>query len=300
MTTAYPGALDTFTNPGAGSLVTSPSHSAQHANINDAMAAVQATLGTTGGTSVLKNFTAGKFAEREGTLTFGANRYSLGTAALSQGSALFYNGTNIVGSAVTSFTSPLTTKGDLFTYTSVDARLAVGTAGQFLISSPGAATGLAWTSSPEKAGLISATGGGTPSILQITSGTATDNRILRLDSTQAVGLGWSNNWWPTKRSLVDDPGGTISLEIGGGNAFLTLGTTAGNRTIDGDVSATGGRVISLAVKQNAAATGTIVFNSDFRTPAITQGTAGTWNYYVFQLNDIDSKWDFMYQSVNLI
>jgi hypothetical protein len=47
MATAYPAALDSLTNPTAGdpmNSVTVP-HATQHANINDAMEAVQATLG---------------------------------------------------------------------------------------------------------------------------------------------------------------------------------------------------------------------------------------------------------------
>lgn len=48
MATAFPGAIDTFTNPSSGQFQNSPSHSQQHDNINDAMAAVQAKVGATG------------------------------------------------------------------------------------------------------------------------------------------------------------------------------------------------------------------------------------------------------------
>ena len=40
--------------------------------------------------------------------------------------------------------TPLTTKGDLFTFSTVDARLGVGTNGQTLVADSSASTGLAW------------------------------------------------------------------------------------------------------------------------------------------------------------
>jgi len=44
--TNYPGAIDSLTNPSAGDALTSPSHSAQHANANDAIKAIETELGT--------------------------------------------------------------------------------------------------------------------------------------------------------------------------------------------------------------------------------------------------------------
>lgn len=46
MGTDYPGALDTFTNPAPTDGMNLPSHAEQHANANDAIAAIQAELGT--------------------------------------------------------------------------------------------------------------------------------------------------------------------------------------------------------------------------------------------------------------
>lgn len=44
--------------------------------------------------------------------------------------------------------SPLTTKGDLYTYSTVNTRLAIGSANSFLFSNPATATGLEWILSP--------------------------------------------------------------------------------------------------------------------------------------------------------
>lgn len=57
MGTSYPGALDEFTNPQADDGMNLPSHAAQHANANDAIAAIQAELGTnpSGGYDTVKD-----------------------------------------------------------------------------------------------------------------------------------------------------------------------------------------------------------------------------------------------------
>jgi hypothetical protein len=58
--------------------------------------------------------------------------------------------------------SPLTTKGDLYTYSTTDARLPVGTNGHTLVADSSTATGLAWAA---------AAGGG--KVLQVVVGTST-------------------------------------------------------------------------------------------------------------------------------
>jgi len=48
VTTNFPSSIDNFTNPTSSSTMASPSHSAQHADVNDAVEALQAKVGVDG------------------------------------------------------------------------------------------------------------------------------------------------------------------------------------------------------------------------------------------------------------
>jgi hypothetical protein len=94
MATTYPGTIDSFTNPSGTSTLDSPDHAQQHSDANDAIEAIEAVIGTTAGTSVLKDFSAGEFPARVNsggtltqTLTGGTiNATTLGTPTVTGGS----------------------------------------------------------------------------------------------------------------------------------------------------------------------------------------------------------------------
>src|SRR3990167_261898 len=106
--------------------------------------------------------------------------------------------------------SPLTTKGDIFTFSTVDARLGVGSDGQVLSLDSAEATGIKWATLPS---------GGAPT--DATYITQTANASLSNEqSLTAVGAG----------ILSSDASGVLSavtVQVGRGGTGLTLGTSGG-------------------------------------------------------------------------
>lgn len=126
---------------------------------------------------------------------------------LGSGSALQAVRRNAANTALEFYTpgggsSPLTTKGDIYTYTTVDARLPVGTNGQVLSANSGTATGLEWiaasSGSPggsttqmqyNNAGAFAGTSGATATSTQVTLAKPSINNIAGTYTTTATAAG---------------------------------------------------------------------------------------------------------------
>ena len=78
-------------------------------------------------------------------------RLPIGTS----GQVLAVSGGGVPAWTTTADVTPLTTKGDLFTFTTVDARLGVGTNGQTLVADSAQATGLKWATPSSGMTLVS-------------------------------------------------------------------------------------------------------------------------------------------------
>lgn len=149
--------------------------------------------------------------------------------------------------------SPLTTKGDLYTFSTVNTRLPVGIAGQILSVDSSTATGLRWVS-PSSAGAGTVTnsgnltanavviGGGTTVISTITADTSTTNALFSTGTSPAFrnitssdvavgtfgpirgGTGFASY---TKGDLLTSAGGTdiSKLGVGANGQILSVDST---------------------------------------------------------------------------
>ena len=124
MATNYPSGIDSLTNPSAGDALTSPSHSAQHANANDAIEAIETELGTTPSgseTTVAARLTAIESGARMGTGSIGATALAdnaVDTAAIADGavtSAKIADGTITATDVAASTFAAFGTVGNLLT-----------------------------------------------------------------------------------------------------------------------------------------------------------------------------------------
>lgn len=97
MASTYPTSLDNFTNPTASSLLTSPSHAQQHADINDAVEALEAKVAI--GNTVLGTYTAY-------TPTFAS--FTLGNGTVTAKFCQVNDFVHVIGSIVFGSTSSIT------------------------------------------------------------------------------------------------------------------------------------------------------------------------------------------------
>jgi hypothetical protein len=129
-----------------------------------------------------------------------------------------YNGADGAGGA-----SPLTTKGDLFTYSTVGTRLAVGTNGYILSANSATATGLEWIVAPTGGATnLSYTASPTNGIVVSDSGT---------DATIPLGTG-------TNAGLLSPAQFTLLGNTSGTNSGDNATNTTSNTYADGKVAQT--------------------------------------------------------------
>lgn len=264
MSTTYPGTIQTFDNPMGTSILNNPSHAGQHSDANDTIEAIQTVLGSTAATAALKNFSAGQFPVRVNT-------------------------SEVIQQTIAGGTLNNTVQGTTRTTGGTLSGAIVGTS---TVQGGTVANALVGTS-------------------QVTGGTLANNAIgtpTFLAGTLVVS-GTTVTFQPGAAIVapvgtLTDAVGTIAINAQAAQLFeITMGTTAGNRTLGTPSNPINGQFLGFRFKQNTNNTGTIVYPAIYRffpsgTP--TLGTQSTWNYLGFRYNATDTKWDFQGVSAGLI
>lgn len=261
---AYPATKETFTDPSASDPRNSPSHAGLHTSINGVVEAIQDTIGTTAGTSIARNFAAGDFAAR-------------------------INGSNVLQQAIS---------GTLNNSTQGTPRITGGTASAFIVGTStvqgGTVANAVVGTSQIQGGTLANNAIGTPTFLAGTLVVSGTTVTFQPGASLAPAVG----------TMTDAPSGTIAINAPSAQIQeLTMGTTAGNRTLGTPSNPINGQFLGFRFKQNTNNTGTIVYPAIYRfvvsgTPIL--GTQSTWNYVGFRYNSTDTKWDHQGNSLGLI
>jgi hypothetical protein len=203
-------------------------------------------LFTAGDTLFIQNIGAGACTVTAGTAT--VNKATAGSLTLSQyqgGTLYFISASSAIFFADAGYTPPLTTKGDLFTYSTDNTRLGVGTNGQVLTADSTAATGLKWASSGAAANFsLIGTGTTTSGSTVTVSGISGQNTLIILFKA-------------------------ISTDTAGSDISVRLNSDTGSnydRSLH-EISTTSGSTVSMS---GTVQTG----SSQWFIGSMTQGTAG--------------------------
>lgn len=162
------------------------------------------------------------------------------------------NWTPVTGGGST-FTSPLTTKGDLYTYGTTDARLGVGTNNSFLVADSSTATGLRWQAALSL-----------NNISDVNAPDPNDNDVLT----------WTGTEWEAAPRLPLPTVAKGDLVVQSATTLVRLPVGSDGQALLADSTTTTGLRWGAA---GSGGGGTLASLSDVALTSPTQGQVLTWN-----------------------
>lgn len=254
------------------------------------------TFSTNAGLSLMEAVSAA-LALAAGSYPLAAVSLSNGETAINLSTSRFQDLRGLIAQIPSAGSSPLTTKGDLFTFDTADARLPVGTDGYLLSANSAQSTGLEWIA-PSGGAALSVTDGMTTVIdvdaINFVGASVTDlgggvaevtitgggSGVNKDRFTQTANATVANTTTPTtllgsgqgSTSFdIDAVGRTVEGELWG--VISTLGVLPGNLTIE--VSIGGTTVLSTGAISLITSLSNVLWNLRYRITVVTTGGSGT-------------------------